>query len=188
MYDREKVIDIYKKTGSIKITCAETGVAAYIIFIVLKKSGLLTAQEKQKYGGVYQQRGANAEAEFQKLVPAAMNSNKHLESNCPSFDFDINGAMVDVKYSSLRPSTGRWEFKTAHAKTLQPDFYVCFFATSESGELRDGYRIFLFPSELLGDRKVISISPKKDKCEWLDFEIKADELSNFFEYDTTEKE
>ena len=180
-YDKKSVIAAYQKTGNLKGACSETGAPPYIAFIWLKKAGLLTSNDKCNYGTRGQQLGAEAEKEFQRLVPQAMSANKHLQDNCPAFDFDIFGTTVDVKYSSIRNSSAQWGFKTANAKALKPDFYVAFFATDTSGDLKDGYRVFVFPDEVFGGRTNISLSPHNSKSEWLDFEIEPEKLRDFFE-------
>lgn len=180
-YDKKTVIAAYQKTGNLKGACSETGAPPYIAFIWLKKAGLLTSNDKCNYGTRGQQLGAEAEKEFKRLVPQAMSANANLQDNCPSFDFDIFGTTVDVKYSSVRNSTGGWGFKTARAKILKPDFFVAFFATHTSGNLKDGYRVFIFPCDVLDGRSQITLGQNDTRSEWLDFEIEPEKLRDFFE-------
>lgn len=179
-YTRQSVARAYQAHGNIKAVCAETGCPPYVAFVWLKKSGALKVDDKSIYGSNSCRMGGLAEREFQRLVPNAMNANEHIRQGCPSFDFDISGTTVDVKYSSIRDSTGGWLFKTAIHKRLRPDYYVSFFATHKSGLLSDGYRCFVFPHELIADRNQVFLRPDDKQSHWLDFEIAPGDLAAFF--------
>lgn len=185
-YTRESVLEAYRKTGNLRSACIETGCPPYIAFKWLKMQKALNNQDATRYGTHGMQRGAQAEKLFQRLVPEAMSTNSHLESNCPSFDFDINGITVDVKYCGVR-SDGRFSFKTAREKAIRPDYYVAFLSNSKDGSL-DGCRILVIPDELVLHKNNISISSKDDRGEWLDFEIKAEDLREFFSSDEEAQE
>lgn len=175
-YDKDSVIAAYKQSGNLRGACEMTGAPPYIAFIWLKKAGLLTSTDKSRFGSRASKLGAEAEKEFQRLVPKAMCANKHLESNCPSFDFDVMGATVDVKYSSIRPSTGRWCFKTAAHKTMCPDWYAAFFAIEENGDLSRGYHLLLIPHYAVSDLKYVELNPANKHSDWWLFKITPENL------------
>lgn len=179
-YSRESVIESYQKIGTLKGVCADTGAPPYTAFIWLKKAGMLTNSDSVKYGTTGSRRGAEAEKEFQRLVPKAMNANRELQGNCPSFDFEIDGVTVDVKYSSIRQSTGSFGFKVGK-KTLQPNFFAVFLPKTADGELRVGqYNLLLIPYETIAHRKCVTINTNGKGDLW-DFEIPPKELAGFFD-------
>jgi hypothetical protein len=107
-----------------------------------------------------------------------MNANRVIQKNCPSFDFDIGGITVDVKYSS-RHNTGVYLFQTGR-KVFKPDFYAVFCALSESKDLKDGYRLFLIPAEFVKGTQA-QFTPGKENPQWLQFEVKPEELAGHFD-------
>lgn len=176
-YDREAVIAAYRRTGNVRAACDETGAPPYVAYIWLRKAGALSVEDKRCYGSRAHRRGGEAEQEFQRLVPAAMPANKLLERNCPAFDFDVGGILVDVKYSSIRTSSGAWGFQFAKRKPIKPDFYCAFFATDPSGALAGGYRLFLVPHFLFDGRNCVTLSPDDTGHDLLNFEIEPGELA-----------
>jgi len=179
MYTREQVFDAYQRFGSIGAVCAETGCPPYVAYKWLKIGKVLSAEEGTRYGTNGQKQGARAELEFQRLVPFAMAANKELQTNCPAFDFDINGTTVDVKFSSL--CAGKYRFMTASAydKPMRPDWYCVFLSAPNSKELVPGqYRILVIPDQLVSGVKAVQFPPAGGQ--YWDFEIKPDALADFF--------
>ncbi len=178
-YTRDKVFEIYKKHGSIRAVTEETGCPPYIAYVWLKKSGILNAVDSVRYGTQSSRNGGRAEQEFKRLVPQAMAANEHLRANCPSFDFDINGWLVDVKFSSLNKA-GRFYFHTAGLKDLRPDFY-CIFACRK-GSLDTGYRILLIPEEMVINSHNFAFrdGTTSDDEVWL-YEVAPTDLASVFE-------
>lgn len=175
-YTKDSVIAAYREHGSLRAACDRTGAPPYVAFIWLKKAGLLTNSDKRSFGTRGSKLGAEAEREFQRLVPHAMCANKNLEPNCPSFDFDLNGVTIDVKYSSIRKSTGRWQFKTATHKTMCPDWYAAFFAIHPSGDLKLGYNLFLLPNYFLEEVGCLELSPDNTASDWRLFKVSPEKL------------
>lgn len=173
---REKLLAAYARLGNLRAACAETGAAPYVAYIWCRKAGVLKADDKSRYGSQAQRRGASAEAEFKRLVPAAMPANSALVKNCPGFDFDVDGILVDVKYSSRNKCGGAWRFFTARHKPLAPDLYVVFFATDPGGDLADGYRLLLIPHDFVSDRSVINLQPNSGSELW-QLEVQPETLS-----------
>lgn len=173
-YTIDEVLDSYKRLGSIPAVTQETGCPPYIVFKWLKFRKMLKPTDGMKYGSASSKKGFEAEVEFKKLVPFAMPANEHLQSNCPSFDFDINGCSVDVKLSGIR-SGKRYEFKTSGRKHFSCDFYVVFCLTGES--ISEGYRLLVIPAEIADTVGAISIA---EKSKYWDFEIQPTELAEFF--------
>lgn len=168
-YSKSELIKAYKKTRTLRGACLETGVPPYIGYSWLKSEGLISQNDKVNTGKICSAKlGAIAEQEFQRLVPWALNANKNLQASCPAFDFDVSGVKVDVKYSTVQ-SRGYWNFKVAFGKALRPDYYAVFCATGAS--LKDGYRLFLFPDELLEGRRNVYILPEKIDEELAAYEV-----------------
>jgi len=180
MYNREAVFKAYEELGSIQAACDHTGCPPYIAYIWLKKARMLKQNEAQKYGTNGNRSGALAEREFQRLVPKAMNLNGNLQKNCPSFDFDIYGITVDVKFSSVT-SSGCWLFATAHGKAMEPDFFAVFCVPIKDGKLKDGYKLFLIPSFFTGSRKKLWIPLSNNGNPVYEFEVNPKDLSDIFE-------
>jgi hypothetical protein len=186
MYSRESVLQAYAETGSLKEACARTGAPPYIAYIWLKKAKVLKTEEAIRYGTPGANLGAQAEQEFQRLVPKALNANGHLQKNCPSFDFDIHGITVDVKYSSIL-GCGAWKLETARWKKLRPDFFAAFFATTDKG-LQGGYRVFLIPSDVVNNRSRIYIKPGNLNNPLFVYEINPLDLAKTFDLMAAESE
>jgi len=175
-YTIETVKKAYIQFGSLKETCAETGCPPYIAYIWLQKAKILKTDDSIRYGSEASKLGALAEAEFKKLVPDALPVNEQLQQNYPSYDFDIYGITVDIKFRSAH-SRGNWTFKTAKGKPLAPDFYLCF-CTKGKG-LQDGYRCFLIPGGMVEQLTHVQINPDKPTWAW-DYEVDPQELSIIF--------
>lgn len=173
-YSRDLVVAAYREAGNIRATCAKTGVSPYTAFIWLKQAGVLTLDDKSSYGTRSAKAGAEAEMEFQRLVPDAIPANKHIQNNCPSFDFLVHELSVDVKFSAIR-SGGDWGWRMCRHKPLKPDFVVVFL--SQGRTISDGYFILLLPEQLFEDRASMSLSQtSRDSFLW-DFQIGPDSLS-----------
>lgn len=185
-YSRDSFLAAYQRLKTLRAACEETGCPPYVGYRWAKIAGVMTSTDGQQYGTKGSRLGATAEAEFHRLVPEALHANRELEANCPSFDFDVRGILVDIKYSSIRPSSGAWSFKTGIKKPLPPDFYACFFATSPSGNLSDGYRLFLIPHEVIGGRTNLTLRPDSVASDWLHFEVNPAQLRKAFTEMATE--
>ncbi len=175
-YDQASVLAAYHHHGSVRGACAATGCPPYIAYIWLQKAGALTLADKSSYGCENAKLGAAAEKEFQRLVPKAMPANDVLRANCPAFDFDVGGVLVDVKYSSGR--SGMWTWRMAGYKEIRPDFFAVFLATAQSGRLDDGYRLLLLPEELFAEHKSGKISQGNTSSPFWDFECQPGELAS----------
>ena len=174
---REKFLESINRLGTLRAACEETGIAPYIGYLWAKKAGALSERDGRSYGTLASRLGVEAEAEFRRLVPNALYANRDLSENCPSFDFDVEGTTVDVKYSSIRQSIGAWEFKTAQRKPFAPDFYAAFFASMVSGKLSDGYHLFLIPHDLVGGRSCVQLRPENQKSIWWQFKVNPVDLA-----------
>lgn len=180
-YTREQVYEVYKQHGSIRAVTDETGCPPYTAFIWLKKAGVLNSVDSVRYGTQASRNGGMAEREFKRLVPKAMAANEHLHANCPSFDFDINGWMVDVKFTSINKS-GAYRFQTAGNKALRPDFF-CVFACAK-GSIQSGYRILLIPEAMITNTSTFHFrdgDTRNDEV-WL-YEVHPEALAGIFEDD-----
>lgn len=182
-YSREQVYEVYKQLGSIRAVTNETGCPPYTAFIWLKKAGILNSVDSVRYGTLASRNGGAAEQEFKRLVPKAMAANEHLDAHCPSFDFDINGWTVDVKFSAIN-KTGAYRFATAGNKALRPDFF-CVFACAK-GSIQSGYRILLIPEEMINNSFSFQFrnGDTSDDEVWL-YEVQPEALAGIFEDDKT---
>lgn len=173
-YTVESVVDSYKRLGSISLVVQETGCPPYVVYKWLKLKKMLKNNDGLKYGTAASKKGVQAETEFQRLVPFAMNANETMQNNCPSYDFEVNGVTVDVKLSSRRRG-GTYGFKTSKGKHFSCDFYVLFCLSGES--FSDGYRTLIIPGEIADTAGEISIS---ENSKYWDFEIRANDIAGFF--------
>ncbi|MGN6270905.1 MAG: hypothetical protein ACTHM0_13555 [Sphingomonas sp.] len=147
----------YRQTGNLKQACERCGIKMFTGFFWLRKSGSPAADRKPA-GTEAGRRGAAAESEFHRLVPDALPSNNVIRACNPAFDFTAYGLTIDVKYSAIGKE-GTWKFQFAGRNRRKPDLYILFFATAESGDLADGYRLFLVPHELFAGRSVMTMRP-----------------------------
>ncbi|MDR0233703.1 MAG: hypothetical protein LBI31_02720 [Zoogloeaceae bacterium] len=176
-YSKESVIAAYKRMGNIPGACAETGCSPYIAYIWLRKEKLLTANDKRSYGTRNSKRAGESENEFQRLVPFAVDANKHLGENTPSFDFMVGEATIDVKYCGI-DAKGLWRFQTARYKQFAPDFYCAFLAATRGGSVSEGYKILLIPHDLtIGSTNITVDSELPEVSPWWAFLVEPDALA-----------
>jgi len=177
-YTKQAVCEAYKKTVNFNETVSMTGCPPYVAYLWLKKEKLLSVSDGMKLGTLGGERGASAEREFMKLVPDAMYANGVIQGNCPSFDFDVYGILVDVKYSSLN-ADGLYLFRASKNKALQPDFYAVFCVDPGHKELSAGYRLFLIPAAFvtaLSGR----INLKTEGSQYWQYEVRPEKLASIF--------
>ncbi|MDR0478580.1 MAG: hypothetical protein LBH31_01985 [Burkholderiaceae bacterium] len=177
-YTRESVIESYGRIGNIRGVCEETGCPPYNAYIWLRKTGILTVNDRCSYGTSASKLGGDAEAEFQHLVPKSINANKYIDKNMPSFDFMVGKATIDVKYCGYR-NDGKWIFKTAANKYLAPDFYCAFLIIEKDKGIKGPYHTLLIPHDLttgVGQVYIDSCAPEISR--WWPFIIPAKELAS----------
>ncbi|MCL2656868.1 MAG: hypothetical protein FWD62_05490 [Betaproteobacteria bacterium] len=178
MTNRELILESYGRIGNIKGVCAETGCSPYSVYIVLQKEKLLKERDRRNYGTATGLRGRDAEDEFQRLVPQAVNANKTIDQNMPSFDFMIGEITVDVKCYRPSSQNNKWALRFAHNKAFGPDFYSMFLLNDRDSEVTDGYRILLIPHALTVGASAAYIDPKvPEMYSWWDFLIAPNELA-----------
>lgn len=170
----------FARLGSVAEACAETNVKPWRALPWLQKANLLKGTDRLVYGTAQQQYGREAEIEFQRLVPDAIDCNANFRENNPAYDFVLNGHKIDVKSGALN-ARGRWTFeperssdKRRGGKPIYPDAFVFFAMTGKA--FRDGYRLFLFPALMVLDQTQVNITPDRPS-RWWDFEIEQDELA-----------
>lgn len=179
-YSKESVLAAYRLFGSVKEACKETGCPPYIAYIWLTKAGMLNSKDRIQYGGRSQREGASAEQEFQRLVPDAMDCNAHMALNNPGHDFMLGQIKVDVKFSAIG-TRGNWHFDVQrnrpgmrNRKDALPDFFVVF--ATEGKFIKDGYRLFLFPRDMVKSQRSVRWTPEVPSC-WFDFEVEPEALA-----------
>lgn len=168
--------EAYERHKNLKLAAAELGMPWQSLYVHLRKAGVPVTGDKARYGSDKDRLAAASEMEFEKLVPFAKNQNKdRFQAKC---DFLVGKEKVDVKCARLRQGckrfkARRWSFSIKKQELLA-DFMVCF-AMLDSGS----YRLLLVPGELIRNYQTISI-PENGKSKWLQYEVTASELTEFF--------
>jgi len=111
-------------------------------------------RDKIEFGTRAQRLGGMAEAKFQEMVPDAIDANRMWKQNNPAFDFCVRGITVDVKYSSMRESRGKWCFDVSNRC---PDLY-CVFCEKKEGAGMDEFYLLLIPAGLVQATSNLTIS------------------------------
>lgn len=167
----------YAKHKNLKLAAQELGMVWQTLYVRLKKQGIPVTGDKSRYGSDKDRLAAFGEQEFIKLVPFAEDQNsKKFQSK---FDYLACNQKIDIKTSSLKQgnprfASRRWAF-SVKKQEFCADFVVCFAITDED----KNYRVFLIPGELVRNYQTVSIS-ENGKSKWLDYEVKPNELSDFF--------
>lgn len=167
----------YEKHKNLKIAAAELGIPWQTLYVRLKREGVAVSGDKARYGNDKDRLAAWAEAEFQRLVPMAVNMNdaewqaKH--------DFEIAGVKVDVKSSMPRQLNKRfpgksWSF-SFKKQSMTCDFICCFCLRDD----RSLAHLLVVPQEFFRGIQTVSVSCAGNS-KWLDYAIPADQLSEFF--------
>lgn len=171
----------FNRCNDVAQACAETNVKPWRALPWLQKSNLLQSSDRLVYGTAHQQYGRQAEIEFSRLVLDAIDCNENIRENNPAYDFVLEGLKIDVKCGMPRGRRGEWSFnperssyKKRDRNRLHADVFVLFAMTGKT--FTDGYRLFLFPSAMVLDLTVVSITPDLPS-RWWDFEIEPDELA-----------
>lgn len=171
-------IDAYDKFKNLKIAADAIGIKWQTLYVRLKKNGVAVTGDKAKYGSLSDKIGAKGEKYFLSIVPFAVDQNETMFQ--APVDFDVKGALVDVKASvkkssSKRTKAMRWSFSISR-QVSKCDFFV-FIAYGVSGE--DVEKVFLIPSELASNVQTISISCT-GASKWDSYSIDPMDLSGFF--------
>lgn len=173
-FTRAAVLASYMETKNLRATCVATGCSAYLAFIWCKTAGVLQLEDKARYGSAASRAGATAEIEFQKLVPQAMPANQAWRANCPAYDFDFQGVLVDVKLSR-KNKVGKWEWRLGGKKKHPAHLYAVFLLAGKG--IADGYRLLLIPNELFPGQHNGTLHPDDATSYWWDFEVEAASLA-----------
>ena len=183
MYTREQVIECYQQHGNIAAVTHATGCPPYIAYKWLAMARLLRPQERANYGTQGNKLSALAEMEFKKLVPFAMDANRHLQNNNPVFDFDVGGQTVDVKWSKLGKK-GVYIFEVAANKAYAPDWFALFCGHADAIDERvfkdSQYHLVLLPAAVVMGMAQLRFPAKGSKSKYWEFEIPPAELAGFF--------
>lgn len=180
---RSAMIEAYTRLHDVRAAAREVGISVLTAYLDLKLGGVLLTDDALRIGCTNSRRGAEGEREFQRLVPWATDMNAEVCFNNPGFDFRCNGARIDIKTCTLlasrrgSPDSPYWNISVGTARNPRikgADLYVAFLLTEQT--LRDGYRIFILPAELLGERRYACITRNQPSI-WDDFEVRPEELS-----------
>ena len=167
------IVEVYKKyNNDFEKAVEESGLPPFIAFIKLARAGVVTINDKIKFGTTAQKLGAMAEEEFQKLVPEAINYNDVVKINNEFFDFKYKDVTIDVKYSSLH-KRGNYSYWNFRANTTA-DLFVCFLEKEKGKNLNDSY-LFVVPQTFAGKG---SITVTKDSYFFKGFCVERTELKN----------
>lgn len=167
----------YEKHKNLKIAASEIGIKWQTLYYRLKKQGVSIIGDKLRYGSDRDRLSSIAEAEFKKYVPTAVSMNEIKWQF--KYDFTVNGHKVDVKCSTKRRLSSKypslsWAFSFKR-QSLICDFVCCFCL----GDDRKTEKVLLVPSEFFKGLQTISVSVN-GASKWLDYEVEADELEEFF--------
>ena len=167
----------YAKHQHLQLAAKELGMKWQTLYWNLKKHNVCVVGNKESYGTDSDRFAANAEKEFKKLVPSAINmNNQQFQSK---WDYEIHGLKIDIKASNLRLSNSqskskRWAFSVKKQEMLA-DYIVGM--AYKNDEL---HKIFLFPMEAVKFMTTISISERGSKL-YGQYEISQCDLTEFFE-------
>ena len=183
----QNILDLYKLLGGAKQVANQLDISILDVYLTLKKYKL-SIQERidseTDRSGVL---GAEGESEFLKLVPFATEVNAIINNN-PAFDFLVGDITIDIKASRIikmgraKLKKEQWYFllQRHYQKKYGADFYVLFACFGE--RLKDGYDVYIIPSELLAGIKSVNIPAKSKKsCMWHDFIVEPNKVSEFFQ-------
>lgn len=172
-----KELIAYDKYKNLKIAANEIGISWHTLYSMLKKQGVSVVGDKLRYGSDRDRLSSLAEYEFSKLVPSAKNMNEVKWQH--KYDFMVNGKKVDVKCSTPRKLSKKYENKSwsfsFKKQSLICDF-VCCMCMSEEKIIQ---KIVLVPSEFFKGLQTISIAASGNS-KWLDYEINGSDLEEFF--------
>ena len=179
----KKLIDQYQQCKNVAQAARQVGMNTLSAYKVLAMSGALTMSDRCSIGTRSSQLGAKAELEFQRLVPTAKLQNCD-EYQRKDFDFLLeNGMSVDVKSSRISAQNNAYTFRLQrhYQECKNADFYVLFALIGEA--MTDGYTIYVVPTQIADDIKVISFMTKTKQNHWIaDYEMMPEELSAFFDF------
>ena len=168
------IIQLYKETNNFEKAVKESGLPAFIGFLKLARAGLVSLEDKIKYGTPAQKLGGLAEQEFQKIIPEAINYN-FLKVNNEFFDFKYNDVTIDVKFSSLH-QRGKYEYWYFRANSTA-DLFVAFLEKEKGAKLQD-YHILVLPQSFVENGYV---NIKKGSYLFEGFNIERNKLKQFLD-------
>ena len=170
MDKRDACIESYSRLKNLKLVGLELGIPWQTVYVHLRAAGVQVTGDKKRYGSDTDRLAAKAEALFAELVPAAVDQNDMQFQ--AKVDFVVGDYAVDVKCARMR--NNRWAFSLKKQELLA-DFFVCI-AYNED----DSYRLMVIPAEVCRFLQTISLAAKT-RSKWWDYEIKPEELSEFFD-------
>lgn len=183
---KTQLIESYRACKNVGQAARQMGMNALSAYKILAMSGTLTMDDRCSIGTRSSQLGAKAELEFQRLVPSAKLQNCD-EYQRKDFDFILKtGQTVDVKCRSrLEKKNGGygWSFAIQrHYQTKKAADFYCLFAL-HGDSVQDGYDIYLLPTAIADDVKVICFSEKTQAKHWIfDYKIAPEELEGFLDF------
>lgn len=143
----------FKHNGRLADITKETGLSVWIVAKTIEKLGYSPKWQEYRHSRYATKTtiGIEAEAEFKKLVPEALDANEELRENMPSFDFIINEKTVDVKESALTETRGSnvWRFRIPALIADRADLYCFFLCYNREKRLKGEYDIILVPKEVI---------------------------------------
>ena len=159
---REEIIDLYVETGDYNLVQQKSKLPPLRLKILLAKAGVMSIQDKIRYGTKGQKLGGMAEELFQKLVPEATDVNTLYRRNNPDFDFIYGNYTIDIKYSSMYlEKRYKTEEKNHHwsVKCGGNQDAIVAFLERERGKGLDNPYILFIPMSFIGEgQKSLHIS------------------------------
>ena len=171
----EDMINAYNKHMHLKNAADELGMKWQTLYWHLQKIGFKVTGNKELYGSEKDKLAAKSELDFKRIVPFAKSMNN--EKFQSKYDFEVNGATVDVKsslknYQNKKKTVKRFAF-SVKKQSSYVDYIVCFGYEAESIDV-----ILLIPNNVFNGMHTISVSLTKSIYD--KYKVSEDELFNFF--------
>lgn len=177
MNTTEQCVQAYRKHKHLGLAATDVGIPWQTVYVHLKRAGEPVCGDKSRYGSDTDKLAAKAERIFKELVPYAKDQNRAKFQS--KYDFIVKGYKIDVKCSTLRPSSKgsqslRWAVSVKKQES-DADFFVCIFFSKEEKN-----KYALIPGELARCRSTINFNKNKTG-KWWAYEVKESEIKQFFD-------
>ena len=157
----KSVVEIYEETGDFEQAVLESGLPALEAHMELMESGLVNLKDPIVYKNREAYLGAKAEEMFQEMIPEAVDANRVIKRNNPTFDFMFGELKIDIKFSSMRFNPDRvcygYGKGKAHAYYAiscrqKADLYIAFCESRKGYELINPY-VLVIPAAFMFEGK-----------------------------------
>ncbi|MFR7349488.1 hypothetical protein [Peptoniphilus sp.] len=153
----KSVVEIYEETGDFEQAVRESGLPALEAHMELMESGLVNLKDPIVYRNREAYLGAKAEEMFQEMIPEAVDANRVIQRNNPTFDFMFGELKIDIKFSSMRFYSeknyrGKVSPHYAISSRQKADLYIAFCESRKGYELINPY-VLVIPAAFMFEGK-----------------------------------